>query len=289
VVVGGAGSRSTGARSVVIGGGFNLASGQWAFIGGGGRVTASAATAGNFGEDNVAAGSFTAIPGGQSNKAIGDFSAVVGGVNNFAGGLHSAVLGGFFSTASGTDSLAAGCSANATNHGAIVISATTTGPSGKCGDASETVFDSAANNEFAVRATGGVRMVSAVNGTGTPTAGVALAAGGGSWASISDVAAKHDIAAIDPRSVLERVMSMPVYTWRYKTEVSGALHMGPTAQDFRAAFGLGDSDRTITTIDEGGVALAAIKGLKQELDQKNDEIATLRAELAAIKAVLGIK
>jgi hypothetical protein len=41
------------------------------------------------------------------------------------------------------------------------------------------------------------------------------------------------------------------------------------AQDFHAAFGLGDSDKSITTIDAGGVALAAIKGLNEKLEEEN--------------------
>ena len=72
--------------------------------------------------------------------------------------------------------------------------------------------------------------------------------------------------------------------------------MGPMAQDFHGAFGLGDSDKTITNIDADGVALAAIQGLKRELDDKSARLArqakdldALKRELAAIKAQLGLK
>lgn len=299
MVGGGAGNRATGARAVVVGGGYNLASGGWSFIGGGGRFNVSSGAAGTFVEDHIASGKYSTIGGGQGNRALGlastisggqfndstgQYASVAGGLNNAATGDRSATLGGSFNTASGRDAIAIGCSANATNAGAILISATAANP---CG--SDLFFDSAADNEFAVRATGGVRMVSAVNGSGTPTAGVTLASGGGSWASLSDRAAKEDIASINPRTVLAKLVAMPVYTWRYRTEVSRALHLGPTAQDFRAAFGLGDSDKTITMVDEGGVAFAAIKGLKQELDAKDDEIAKLKRELNAIKRKLGLK
>ncbi len=37
--------------------------------------------------------------------------------------------------------------------------------------------------------------------------------------------------------------------------------MGPMAQDFYAAFKIGEDDRHITTIDEDGVALSAVKAL----------------------------
>ena len=48
------------------------------------------------------------------------------------------------------------------------------------------------------------------------------------------------------------------------------------AQDFHAAFGLnGADDKHISTVDEGGVALAAIQGLNQKVESENS---TLRAE-----------
>ena len=85
---------------------------------------------------------------------------------------------------------------------------------------------------------------------------------------------------------------MPIDEWRYKTE-TGQRHLGPVAQDFYAAFGLGADDKHITTVDEGGVALAAIKGLYERteaaLQAKDREIASLREELNAIKAALNLR
>ena len=64
-------------------------------------------------------------------------------------------------------------------------------------------------------------------------------------------------------------------------------HMGPMAQDFRAAFGLGISDKLIDTIDPDGVALAAIQGLNKnlvdEVDSLRVEIASMQSELSALK------
>jgi hypothetical protein len=48
------------------------------------------------------------------------------------------------------------------------------------------------------------------------------------------------------------------------------------AQDFYAAFGVGEDNRHITTIDEEGVALAAIKALQAEGAAKDRQIAELR-------------
>ena len=62
------------------------------------------------------------------------------------------------------------------------------------------------------------------------------------------------------------------------------------AQDFYAAFGIGPDDKHITTVDEGGVALAAIQGLNEKvesgkrsaetrLEKLEEREASLRTEL----------
>ncbi len=69
--------------------------------------------------------------------------------------------------------------------------------------------------------------------------------------------------------------------------------MGPMAQDFHAAFGLGVSDKLIDTIDPDGVALAAIQGLNTELQErlaeKDAEIDELRVRLERLEASLTIE
>lgn len=99
----------------------------------------------------------------------------------------------------------------------------------------------------------------------------------------SDVNRKTNIEPVDPTEVLAQLAELPISTWAYK-EDEKTLHLGPMAQDFFQQFGLGNSDRTIATIDTSGVALAAIQGLKQELDQKNAEIRELRAEIERLNA-----
>ena len=46
-----------------------------------------------------------------------------------------------------------------------------------------------------------------------------------------------------PRSVLARLAHIPIGTWSFKTEKRSVRHMGPMAQDFRRAFGLGADER----------------------------------------------
>jgi len=183
------------------------------------------------------------------------------------------VPGGWFNIASGAHSFAAGrwartqTSGGTIHHGAFIW-----------GDNSFAPFYSTADNEFSARAVGGVRFVTAIDMGGNPTAGVALAAGGGAWAALSDVNAKADFAAVDARLVLEKVAALPIRSWRYKSQEASIRHIGPTAQDFRAAFAVGESERTITTVDADGVALAAIQGLHQLVAEKERRIAELEQD-----------
>ncbi len=84
--------------------------------------------------------------------------------------------------------------------------------------------------------------------------------------------------------MLEKVAALPIETWNYKTQDDNIRHIGPMAQDFRAAFGLGEDDKTISTVDPDGVALAAIVGLYALVKDQQAEIADLQARLARLEA-----
>jgi hypothetical protein len=102
----------------------------------------------------------------------------------------------------------------------------------------------------------------------------------------SDRNAKENFAPVSPETVLAKVIALPITTWNFK-DLHDGRHMGPMAQDFYAAFGLGGSDTTITSVDPDGVALAAIQGLNQkltqDLQQKDAQIAGLRQANAELK------
>ncbi|HYW07603.1 MAG TPA: hypothetical protein VE913_11630, partial [Longimicrobium sp.] len=70
----------------------------------------------------------------------------------------------------------------------------------------------------------------------------------------------------------------------YKVEDSSIRHLGPTAQDFHRAFGLGGSELSIGTVDADGVALAGVQALDRRTTEQSAEIAKLRSELAASRA-----
>src|SRR5262249_12598571 len=122
---------------------------------------------------------------------------------------------------------------------------------------------------------------------GKATAGVKLAAGSGSWSSLSDRNLKANFAAVDGRDVLQRLVALPVSTWNYQAEGEAIRHIGPTAQDFKAAFNLGEDETTISTVDEQGVALAAIQGLYAELRQWDAQNAALAARVATLEQQRG--
>jgi hypothetical protein len=115
----------------------------------------------------------------------------------------------------------------------------------------------------------------------------------GTWTNASDRNRKHGFADISGEDVLARLRVLPITTWTYNVERDDVRHMGPMAQDFRAVFGLGDDERTISTVDEGGVALAAAKALEARttaqaarIDAVERDNAALRAENAELRARL---
>ena len=95
----------------------------------------------------------------------------------------------------------------------------------------------------------------------------------------SDRDKKENFEEVDCDAVLKQIADLSITTWNYKSDTQEIRHMGPVAQDFRSAFKLGDSDKTIATTDKAGVTLAAIKALNSKLQQKESEIETLDSRL----------
>ena len=97
----------------------------------------------------------------------------------------------------------------------------------------------------------------------------------------SDRNIKERFEAVDSRAVLAAVATLPIERWSYKGEP--VRHLGPMAQDFAAAFGLGADDRHIFPLDAAGVALAAIQGLHALVQAQATRLATLERELMALR------
>jgi hypothetical protein len=142
----------------------------------------------------------------------------------------------------------------------------------------------------------GVGYVSKRFGIGdtSPTNPLSMASGahctpGGVWTNASDMNLKENFQEVDGAKLLEKIESLPISEWNYKNESDDVKHIGPTAQDFQATFGVGSDGKSISTIDPSGIALAAIKQLKKEnaeLKKQVEELSGLKAEFEALKQLL---
>jgi hypothetical protein len=197
---------------------------------------------------------YAVLAGGLTNLVSGATAAIGGGAKNDAAGSYGTIPGGISNRAAGTGSFAAGTKSGALHDGTFVWS----------DNAGSAALSSTAAYQFLARASGGFYLYS----NAAATAGVKLAPGSGAWASLSDRNMKSAILPLDGAAVLDRVVRLPVSAWSYTSE-RGVRHVGPMAQDFYAAFKVGEDDRHIATIDEDGVTLAAIKSLYEKSEQNN--------------------
>ncbi len=101
----------------------------------------------------------------------------------------------------------------------------------------------------------------------------------------SDRNLKEQFQPVNPTDVLDRVVNLPITSWNFKQDAA-TRHIGPMAQDFYAAFNVGTDDRHIATVDEDGVALAAIQGLNEKLNAKDTEIKALEKRLDELEKII---
>ncbi|HZS47894.1 MAG TPA: tail fiber domain-containing protein [Blastocatellia bacterium] len=133
---------------------------------------------------------------------------------------------------------------------------------------SDTALVSPTQNSTIFRSTGGYTVYT----NSALTAGVTIGPGGGAWSTVSDRNMKANFSKVDPRDILRRVLNLPISTWNYKAQDASIRHIGPMAQDFFAAFKVGEDDKHISTIDPDGVAFAAIQGLHEEIKDRDKKI-----------------
>lgn len=269
-VGGGDENAATETKSTVGGGNSNTASNSYATVAGGTSNLASGdgSTIGG-GDDNEASGYRSTVSGGANNRALSDYTWIGGGQNNTTKGLAAAVPGGVNNAAEGDYSYACGRGAKATHEGTFIWA-----------DASGEELVSTEPNQFVIRASGGTRVYSNAD----QSAGVTIHAGASAWAVNSDRNLKENFTPIDGKKLLEKIAALPISEWNYKTQSINVKHIGPVAQDFHAAFGLGDDDVTISTIDPAGVALAGIKELMNENRQLRVLIEGLEHRLQQLEA-----
>lgn len=92
---------------------------------------------------------------------------------------------------------------------------------------------------------------------------------------------KTDIEPVDSISVRSKLAALPIAKWRYKG--AEGFHVGPMAEDFYAAFGLGLGGDTIAPKDLAGVALTVIKSQEAQLREQQKVIAELEARISRIE------
>jgi hypothetical protein len=233
---------------------------------------------------NGTASAVGAVAIGSGAQATND-DALALGPSSIAGGLASITIGpsiangnfgvaiGLQNSASGQFSVAIGKNARTANRqGSVVL-----------GDAcasfsSDSVYPTA-NNQFIARGCGGIKFYTTQN----LSAGVQVAAGGGSWSSISDRDRKENFLALDGEDLLRRLGTVPVSSWNYKSQDRTIRHIGPMAQDLFAAFGAGESNLLINTVDIDGINMAGVKAVAARTDVLRADVSRLTAENGALR------
>ena len=271
-----------------------IASGYGAFAYGD-QVTVSSTVGVGFGSAVTVSGT-AGFSAGAQNVCSG-FACTAIGYTVRAGGQGSVALG-YRTTANNDYSVALGYRASNNTH------------TGTMAMGDESTTDSVRNqadNEFRIRYNGGIRLrVSTAANGNTPGAGgnvgCDLTVAVPSWTCASSRTLKENYLTVDGEDVLARIRTLPITTWNMIGGDRTVRHLGPVAEDFYAAFGLGLGETTIGLGDIDGVNLAAAKALeartrelRQELDARTAELrqerearaaetAALRAELAELRA-----
>ena len=258
-----------------------------------GYVNGTQWDAANIGAYSIAMG-INVRASGDSSVALGA-SATAAQAGAFAAGVHV--------TASGAASVAMGYAAHTNaRQGSFVFGDRSTVDTLRAG----------VNHSANWRVSGGFRIFTSSNLTtgvtiqsgsvvsnwGQSNAVISTSTGAylgtdGIWHDVSDVNRKHLFTDVSGEDILARLRTLPVRSWSYRVDPDDVRHVGPTAQDFYAAFRLGRDDRTISAVDVGGVAMAGIKTLderslvqQQRIDALERENAELRARLDRIEAAL---
>jgi hypothetical protein len=238
---------------------------------------------------------------GQHSVAIGE-NVRASGDNGVAFGLRSTAAGsstfavGEDNTASGAASVALGYHAHTNaRQGSFVFGDRSTVDTIRAG----------VNHSANWRVSGGFRVFtssnlstgvtiqsgSSVSNWGQSNAVISTSTGAylstsGIWTNTSDVNRKHLFERVSGEDVLDRLRWLPISSWSYRVDEDGIRHLGPTAQDFRAAFGLGNDDLTIGTVDADGVALAAAQALEARTSAQAARIEALERDNAELRARL---
>lgn len=234
---------------------------------GGNRTIANDFTSFAFGDQVTVTGA-GATGFGANSSVDGNYGFSAGSQNNCTGFVCASI--GFLANADGQGAFALGyrTTADADYSFALGRMASTNGHTGAFvwGDASiNDSVQASANNQFTVRARGGIRLRTSTatsdNVGVNANTGCDIPGNSGSMSCASSRTLKKNFLAVDGEDVLGRIRQTPVTTWNYVGEDGQVKHMGPVAEDFHSAFGLGTNNTTIGHLDIDGVNFAGIKAL----------------------------
>jgi uncharacterized coiled-coil protein SlyX len=133
----------------------------------------------------------------------------------------------------------------------------------------------AANNGFRFNANGNPNVAFLLGITGNVTIA-------GILTEMSSRTVKTAVEPVDGKQVLATVAELPLAEWSYRDDKRAARHVGPMAEDFRASLGLGRDAQHLAALDTTGVALAAIQGLNQLLEEKDAQLTELEQQHALL-------
>jgi hypothetical protein len=207
------------------------------------------------------------VGGGYGNTASNNYATVGGGFSNTASGIYSVIPGGFSNTltASGGYSMIFGELVYVNTASRVVF------------------FDGAYSGRLGINRDdqdGGISYPIHV-GTNTGNGNGAYLSAGGTWTDVSSREVKENFQKLDGSGILDKLQAMDICRWQYKG--TDEHHIGPVAEDFYSAFGIGTDDKHLASSDVGGVALKAIQELISLLEAQQKKIEFLEKKVAELE------
>ncbi|UCE59522.1 MAG: tail fiber domain-containing protein [Phycisphaerales bacterium] len=221
------------------------------------------------------------VAGGFTNTSSAYCSTVGGGEENEAGALGATVPGGRYNEAAGEHSLAAGYRAKSIHDGTFVWADTT-----------ESDFSSMKNDQFLIRASGGVGIGTANTSTfRLAVNGSAAKPGGGSWSVYSDARLKKNIEKL--RETLPQLLKLRGVTFEYKNPGFKLGMPGPQigmiAQEVEKVFPewVDEDEDGYKYLTISGMEALVIEALRELREEKDAEIHALQSRIEALEAIVG--
>ncbi len=223
--------------------------------------------------DNTAIGAFALVnqQSGTKNTAFGHRAlfGLTTGSNNTALG-HFAGL----NVTTGSNNTFLGTEADVTSGNGNLNNVTAIGHQTKVSSSNTMAFGNNNVIKWAFnRYSTGTNMALQV-GTDATNGNGAYLTSAGNWVNTSDANKKENFTPVQHDAIMQKIKEMPVTQWKYNG--SEALHIGPMAQDFYALFGVGNDDKTTSTVDAAGLVLAALQALAIEHQELSNQLQELQ-------------